>query len=310
MLDDSGFAVLEAALKEFHPDLLVLDPLVAFCAGGNMNDNVAMAQVIRRLKRLAIDFDCAVLVLHHTRKGGTNDGNAEDISGASAIVNLARRAIMPVPMTEKEARQLGVLPSERFRYFKLIDAKSNFAPRSADSPWYRLHSVDLPNAEPPVYPHGDSVQAIVRLNLSALQAAPATTDDQKIRNAILDQIHHGKTIDGQPYPYSPSLAGANNERALLDDAVAAVRNATAPRQWHPDDLKAVITRTIKQMKNEGLLDVKNMEELMTKPGRFRKGRGLAVNRARTTTAKASDGSVVNEATALDGGQLVNSPAID
>ena len=54
----------------------------------------------------------------------------------------------------------GVLPSERWRYFKLVDAKSNLAPRSADSPWYQLHSVELPNAEPPIYPLGDNVQAI------------------------------------------------------------------------------------------------------------------------------------------------------
>ena len=119
-----------------------------------MNDNAVMALVIRELKRLATKFDCAVLVVHHTRKGA-DDGNAEAISGASATVNLARRAIMPVPMTEKEASNFGVLPSERFRYFKLVDAKSNLAPRSADSPWYRLHSVELPNPEPPVYPYGD-----------------------------------------------------------------------------------------------------------------------------------------------------------
>jgi hypothetical protein len=208
--------------------------------------------------------------------GGGDDGNAEAISGASAIVNLARRAIMPVPMTKEEATKFFVPPSERFRYFKLVDAKSNFAPRSADSPWYRLHSVELPNAEPPVYPHGDSVQALVRVNL--LNNPATTTDDQKIRDAILDLIDRGKTIGGQAYPYSPVLAGANNERALLDDAMTAIRNVTAPRQWLSDDLKAVITGTISKMMNEGLLHVKNMEELMPKPGRFRRRRGLATVR--------------------------------
>ena len=103
MLDQSGFQVLESALEALQPDLLVLDPLVAFCGGGNMNDNAVMAQVIRELKRLATKRDCAVLVVHHTRKGA-DDGNAEGISGASATVNLARRALMPVPMTEDEAK--------------------------------------------------------------------------------------------------------------------------------------------------------------------------------------------------------------
>ena len=49
---------------------------------------------------------------------------------------------------------------------------------------------------------------------------------------------------------------------LLDDAMAAVRDATAPRRWLPDDLKAVVTGAIKKMKNEGLLVVKDMKELV------------------------------------------------
>ena len=39
MLDESGFEVLEAALEALRPDVIMLDPLVAFCGGGNMNDN-------------------------------------------------------------------------------------------------------------------------------------------------------------------------------------------------------------------------------------------------------------------------------
>ena len=30
----------------------MLDPLVSFCAGGNMNDNAKMSSVMRQLKRL------------------------------------------------------------------------------------------------------------------------------------------------------------------------------------------------------------------------------------------------------------------
>ena len=311
ILNKSGFDVLEAALGYCAPTLVILDPLVAFCAGGNMNDNAVMSLVIRELKQLAAKFDCAVLVVHHTRKGA-DVGNAEAISGAAATVNLARRAIMPVPMTEDEAKKFGVLPSERGRYFKVVDAKSNLAPRSADSPWYQLHSVELPNPEPPIYPHGDNVQAIARVNLSLLNNAAATADDQKIQRAILDLVDRGKIIGGQSYPYSPSLAGADNERALLEDALAAVRDATAPRPWIADDLKAVVTGAIKKMKNEGLLAVKDMKELVAGPGRFRKGRGLAVTQARTPPAKESinGGCAAGQATAVDGGQLVNDPFND
>ena len=267
ILDKSGFDVLEAALGSLRPDLVILDPLVAFCAGGNMNDNAVMSLVIRELKQLAAKFDCAVLVVHHTRKGA-DVGNPEAISGAAATVNLARRAIMPVPMTEDEAKKFGVLPSERFRYFKLVDAKSNLAPRSADSPWYRLHSVELPNPEPPLYPHGDNVQAIARVNLPLQTAQPQR-----------------QTIRKYSAPSWTSSIVASDRRAILSvqseprwcreraratrDALAAVATATAPRQWVPDDLKAVTTSAINKMKNEGLLVAKDMKELVPEPGRFR-----------------------------------------
>jgi hypothetical protein len=286
VLDQSSFEVLKAAIEELHPDVIILDPLVAFCGGGNMNDNTVMSQVMRELKRLAAKFNCAVLIVHHTRKGG-DAGNAESISGAAAITNLARRAIMPVPMAENETIKNGVLPSERLSYFKLVDAKSNLAPRSADSPWYQLHSVELPNPEPPLYPHGDNVQAITRVNLPLLNNVSTAGDDLKVRRALLDLVARGKIIDGHSYPYSSSIAGAKNERAILDEATAAVANATAPRQWAPADLEAVTKRTIEKMKDEAWLVVGDMKELMSEPGRFRKGRGLKVDWASTPWPTAS-----------------------
>lgn len=186
VIDEIAVGFLESLLKELRPDLVVLDPLISFCAGGNVNDNAVMALVMRALKRLANKFDCAILILHHTRKGG-EPGSAEAISGASSIVNLARRAIMVVPMTKEEAATFGIFPSEYRSYFKVVSAKTNMAPPSGDCPWYRLESVPLPNAEPPIYPTGDNVQAVVRVKLSSL-SKPSDPDHQKIKKAILDLV--------------------------------------------------------------------------------------------------------------------------
>ncbi len=65
-LDHDGLAFFDSLLEALNPDVVVLDPLVALCGGGNMNDNAAMALVMRALKRLASKFDCAILLLHHT----------------------------------------------------------------------------------------------------------------------------------------------------------------------------------------------------------------------------------------------------
>ena len=143
---------------------------------------------------------------------------------------------MPVTLSEDEATKLGVLPSERLRYFKLVDAKSNLVVRSDDPTLYRLHSIELPNAEPPIYPLGDNFQAITRVQLPLQNSGMGSTDQEKIRQAILNVVDRGKEIDGRLYPYSPSAAGADTTRALLPDAIAAAQAATAPTavlSWRP-----------------------------------------------------------------------------
>jgi hypothetical protein len=290
-LDMRGFQILESDLDKIHPDVVMLDPLVAFCGGGNMNDNAVMAQVMRLLKFLATKRDCAILIVHHTRKGGER-GDQESIANAASIVNLARCALMPVPMTKEEATELGVLPSERGRYFRLVNAKPNFTPKSEDSPWYQLHSVPLPNAEPPVYPHGDNVQAVARVNLPLPKTAAEAADDQKIQRAILELADRGKLIDGVHYPYSPSVSGAKNLRAMLDDAMAAVATATAPRQWPSEDLRAVVHAAIGKMKGDGWLYEDKIKE-----ERFRNGAAFYVEWSKTPWP--NPGSPANDDTAAD-----------
>jgi RecA-family ATPase len=92
MIDDNGIAHLESLLQDVRPDLLVIDQLVNFCGGGNMNDNAVMAQVQRTLKRFAGKYNCSVGVVHHNRKGGDAESQ-ESVSGAASIVNLSRRTI-------------------------------------------------------------------------------------------------------------------------------------------------------------------------------------------------------------------------
>jgi hypothetical protein len=80
-LNQDGLDALQLALDAVHPDVIVLDPLVSFCAGGDMNNNSVMSSVMRKLKEIAARNECAVLIVHHTRKGG-DAGNVETISGA------------------------------------------------------------------------------------------------------------------------------------------------------------------------------------------------------------------------------------
>ena len=271
--NEDGFNALRAALETLRPDLLVLDPLVVFCGGGDMN-GTTMALVMQRLKALAIQFDCAVLLVHHTRKGKPNSeepaAEAERISGTAAIVNLARRALMPVTMTEPETKTYSVLPSERLKYFKLLDVKSNLAPLSTEAPWYELADVQLGNAEPPTYPNGDRVQAVKRARLTREKAgSPLGLEQLTIRFELMKLIDRGIMIDNEKVPYSPNSTGNNKMRAILTDAMAAVERETPDREWLSRDLRATVERELEAIKQDGWAVVEKI-----KTGRFRRGCGL------------------------------------
>jgi hypothetical protein len=284
VLDEDGLNSLGAALEGLRPDLVVLDPLVVFCGGGDMNGTV-MSLVMRKLTALAARFDCAILVVHHTRKGrpGSDDPaeQAERISGAAATVNLARRAVMPLTMTDAEAKAYSILPSERAKYFKLADVKSNIAPITAEANWYELATVELDNSEPPDYPNGDRVQAVKRAHLANQKAAsPLDAERLDIRFELMKLIDRGLKVDGEAAPYSPNSTGNNKKRGILEDAMAAIKGAKPERDWLPGDLRATVERELEALKHDGWATVERISG-----GRFRRGHGLLPAWERTPWAK-------------------------
>jgi hypothetical protein len=284
-LDITGFARLEDLIRAYRPDLLVLDPLVLFCPGDDMNSPL-MGHVISSLKRLAAAYKCAILVVHHTSKAG-EAGDVKSVFGASAITNISRRTFLPVRMTETEAPKLGVLPSDMWRYFRIVDAKANQAPPINASTWYKLLSVELPNPEPPIYERGDNVQAMQRVYLPLMHSE--TTGDLATKRAILDLIERGKLIDGESYPYSGSVVGSKNERSLLPDAIEAVRKAVAPTTYELADLKAIARQTIDNLTSTGWVSSAAMKELKPGSRRFRDGMGLKVDWLMTPWPNGPDG---------------------
>jgi hypothetical protein len=300
MINEIAFERFEELLNALRPDVVILDPLISFCGGGNVNDNAVIGQVMGALKRLANKFNCSILILHHTNKHG-EQGSAGAVSGAAALVNLARSVISVMPMTKDDANKFGVLPSESWRYFRLITSKANLAPPASDTDWYKFESVTLPNAQLPEYPTGDNVQAVVRVNLSPI-VRKSDPDEQKLRRVILDVVDAGKIIRGQRVPYSPSKSGASNGRALLPDAVAAAKGASLSRTWDPTDLEVVVERIIDALKKEGAL----VNEAI-KSGPHRQRQGLSVDWSCTpwpdgpTKAEPSNNKTASDA--LDEGEV-------
>lgn len=142
---------LEAAAAIIKPDIIILDPL-AEVHNGEENDNTVLRLVIARLRQIARDHNCAVGVLHHTRKGGTA-GDVDAIRGAGSLVNAGRAGFTIFPMCEAEAEELGITPDIRRHYIRVDSVKSNYAP-ATEASWHELIEHTLDNGEliPAVWP--------------------------------------------------------------------------------------------------------------------------------------------------------------
>jgi hypothetical protein len=176
-VNQNGLAALARLAGEKKADVLILDPLGPLVPSG-LNDNGLMGGLLLGLKQAAVGGNFALLILHHFKKGA--DGSAESISGASAIVNHARAALTIESMDDKAAEAFGVWPGDQYRWLRVVSLKANLTPPADSDDWLHLASVTLQNAEPPDYPYGDSVQAIVK----PIGGPTATRLDPSVQAAI------------------------------------------------------------------------------------------------------------------------------
>jgi hypothetical protein len=143
---------LIAELQRRRIILLVVDPFVkSHRLEENRNEQIDFVATL--WARVADAAGCAILLVHHFRKGGTA-GDADAFRGASALVDAARAAVTLSVMAERESEGFQIPPDQRRRYVRADNAKLNLAPPPDTAVWLNLRSVDLPN--------GDSVQAAVR----------------------------------------------------------------------------------------------------------------------------------------------------
>lgn len=125
-------------------DVMVIDPFVSSHAISE-NDNMAMDAVVKQTWATIADrTNCSIDLVHHAKKMGGQEVTAESARGGVALIGAARAARVLNPMTSEEANTANV-ENRRF-YFRETDAKSNLAPPSDKSSWYKMASHDLGNA--------------------------------------------------------------------------------------------------------------------------------------------------------------------
>jgi hypothetical protein len=209
-LNKADWQLLEAEIASVKADIVVIDPLVSVMGGANVNDNAAASVLMKRFVELAAKLKVGVVVAHHTAK--SSDITSQNAAmGAASLTNLARIQLSLETLAEGNAAALGVPPAVHNSHFRVLQTKANMAQAQASDRWYRIVSVQVQNAQPPIYPQGDHVGVVEPFtpNPRASVLPPAAL------NAALNAIKNA-----QP-PLSPSSRSP-------DYAVPAIQAAIAP----------------------------------------------------------------------------------
>ena len=102
-----------------------------------------MVRASKAWRTVARATNCAILLVHHVRKGQVLDIDAA--RGAKALTDSARVGLLLSPMSEEDAKEIGIEKDGRFQYVRLDNAKVNLSPRASKASWFQLQQVSLGN---------------------------------------------------------------------------------------------------------------------------------------------------------------------
>ena len=167
-------------IKTHNIVLMVVDPFLE-THEVNENDNREINQVGRMYREIANETECAILIVHHTRKIQAGDnaghvGNPDSGRGASALTGVARIMFTLYSMSPKDAKEYGVNAKDRHKFVRLDDAKANMSLIGDKAKWFKKVSVKLSN--------GDSIGVLDPV-------ASMEPVGQKEKDAILSAVQLG-----------------------------------------------------------------------------------------------------------------------
>jgi hypothetical protein len=239
-------------IKEQKIDVMIVDPFVS-CHRVNENDNPAIDLVAKSWGRIAESGNCAVMLVHHTRK--TSEAKTvDDGRGASALLDAVRVARAINSMTAKEAEDAEIEVNKRRWYFRADNGKINLTPPAEQATWYKLVSVDLENAGPgDDWDQSDKVGVVTAWNYPAV-AMPNITADEAAR--VLAAIKSGGPWRADPR--SKSWVGCAIAQALgLDLERRTHRRAVAKLadDWERNGLLIRVTGQDSQRHEREFIEV-------------------------------------------------------
>jgi hypothetical protein len=122
-----------------QPDVVIIDTLVAVNAVPE-DSNSMMRRVMAELRQICRRQNAAMILTHHDRKSGLDDGEDGDTNnarGAGDITNAVRFEFAVKKMTSAEAQRFGLNPKARTSYFRLgsLSSKVNYV-AADEAEWF------------------------------------------------------------------------------------------------------------------------------------------------------------------------------
>jgi hypothetical protein len=146
--DDATINRIHDQIGDSVIDVAILDPLVKLHSVREAD--VGMDRVIEVFQAVADEHGCSVKIVHHTRKGAAGQGDAmqggDDMRGSSSIQGAVRSQRMVNVMPTAEAARLQIPETDRRRYIRITNEKTNYAPPGHGG-WFKLASVELANGD-------------------------------------------------------------------------------------------------------------------------------------------------------------------
>ena len=209
-----GLARLRTEIERSEAEIAIIDPLSMLMPNA-MNDNGTAYAAMQGVKQIAADARCAVLLAAHTRKGSSQGaGSADDVMGASAFVNAARKVALVRRIDAAECSALGVPYGREGNIREIADQKSNFAPLASRS-FIEIVGVRMANALPPDYPDDDWIGVAVEF---VPQVGGRTMPAPALRSA-LEKFARG--LAGGATPFSSAKQGGRHYGTEVAQAIAA-----------------------------------------------------------------------------------------
>lgn len=157
-------------------DVVIIDPFVT-CHRVNENNNAGIELVAKSFTHIAEVTNCAVMLVHHSKKTGGEAATVEDGRGASALAAAARQTRTVNTMAKKEAEPAKINEAQRRFYFRADYGNSNLTPPAEVADWFRLESVDLGNCGDGEWDSGDHVGVVTAWQYPQASIQQITTAD-------------------------------------------------------------------------------------------------------------------------------------